>query len=266
MPAEPYSERTRNQVAPASPFTLHGRQALVTGAGTGIGRAISVAFAAAGADLLLLSERDNLEGTAKEAVNAGSQVSCVQLDLADTDTRAERIETLVDEHDVDILVNNAGQIRRGTAEDYADDDWHEVIEVNLHANFALSRAAGRRMLRRGSGKIINMASLLSFQGGLLVPSYAASKHALAGLTKSLANEWAGRGVNVNAIAPGYLATDVTSALRADPERNSEVLSRIPAGRWGEPADIAGAAIFLASDASAYVHGHVLAVDGGWLAR
>ncbi|GAA3963230.1 2-dehydro-3-deoxy-D-gluconate 5-dehydrogenase KduD [Actinomadura viridis] len=239
---------------------------MVTGAGTGIGRAIALGFASAGADLVLLSERDNLGEVAGLARDHGSAVRCVRLDLADAALRRDTIEQLLDDHPVDILVNNAGQIRRESAERFSDRDWYDVIEVNLHAAFDLARATGRRMVERGHGKIINIASLLSFQGGLYVPSYAASKHALAGLTRALANEWAGRGVNVNAIAPGYVATRTTSELRADPTRNEEILARIPAGRWAEPEDIVGAAVFLASAASDYVHGHVLAVDGGWLSR
>jgi 2-deoxy-D-gluconate 3-dehydrogenase len=176
------------------------------------------------------------------------------------------LERLLDAHQVDIVDNNAGLIRRAPAAEFPDADWYEVIEVNLHAAFELCRAAGRRMVARGRGKIINIGSLLSFQGGLVVPSYAASKHALVGLTRALANEWAAHGVNVNAIAPGYVVTATTDALRADPVRSREILARIPAGRWADPADVAGAAVFLASPAADYVHGHVLAVDGGWLAR
>jgi 2-deoxy-D-gluconate 3-dehydrogenase len=250
-------------VALTSPFALDGRLAMVTGAGSGIGRAIALGLAAAGADLLLLSDRDNLGPVAEEA---GTAVTTEILDLADRPARRTAVERLFDAHAVDILVNNAGLIRRAPAAEFSDDDWYEVIEVNLHAAFDLCRAAGRRMVARGSGKIVNVASLLSFQGGLVVPSYTASKHAIAGLTRALANEWAPHGVNVNAIAPGYVATATTAALRSDPTRSAEILARIPAGRWAEPEDIAGAAVFLASPAAAYIHGHVLAVDGGWLAR
>jgi 2-dehydro-3-deoxy-D-gluconate 5-dehydrogenase len=253
-------------VAPTSPFALDGRLAMVTGAGSGIGRAIALGLAAAGADLLLMSERDNLEPVAEEARAAGAAVTTELLDLADRPARRAAVERLLDAHAVDILVNNAGLIRRAPATEFSDEDWYEVIEVNLHAAFELCRAAGRRMVARGSGKIISVASMLSFQGGLLVPSYTASKHAIAGLTRALANEWAPHGVNVNAIAPGYVATATTAALRSDPARSGEILARIPAGRWAEPEDVAGAAVFLASPAAAYVHGHVLAVDGGWLAR
>jgi 2-dehydro-3-deoxy-D-gluconate 5-dehydrogenase len=249
-----------------SMFSVRGRRAMVTGAGTGIGRAIALGLAEAGADLLVLSEKDNLAPVAAEAAAAGVTVRTVQLDLADPQLRRGEIDRLLDEHEVDILVNNAGRIRRAAAEEFDDGDWYDVIEVNLHAAFDLCRAVGRRMVARGSGKIINIASLLSFQGGLYVPSYAASKHALVGLTRALANEWAGQGVNVNAIAPGYVATATTDALRSDETRSEEILARIPAGRWAAPGDIAGSAVFLASPAADYVHGHVLVVDGGWLAR
>jgi 2-deoxy-D-gluconate 3-dehydrogenase len=253
-------------VALTSPFSLDGRLAMVTGAGSGIGRAIALGLAGAGADLLLLSERDNLAPVAEEAEALGAAVTTELLDLSDRTARRAAVERLLDAHTVDVLVNNAGLIRRAPATEFPDEDWYEVIEVNLHAAFELCRDAGRRMVARGSGKIINVASMLSFQGGLLVPSYTASKHALAGLTRALANEWASRGVNVNAIAPGYVATATTAALRSDPARSGEILARIPAGRWAEPEDIAGAAVFLASPAADYVHGHVLAVDGGWLSR
>lgn len=252
--------------APASPFSLDGRLAMVTGAGSGIGRAIALGLAAAGADLLLLSDRDNLAAVADDAAAEGATVTTELLDLTDRPARRAAFERLLDGHTVDVLVNNAGLIRRAPAAEFSDEDWYEVIELNLHAAFELCRAAGRRMVARGSGNIVNVGSMLSFQGGLLVPSYAASKHALAGLTRALANEWAAHGVNVNAIAPGYVATATTAALRSDPARSAEILSRIPAGRWADPQDVAGAAVFLASPAAAYVHGHVLAVDGGWLAR
>jgi 2-dehydro-3-deoxy-D-gluconate 5-dehydrogenase len=253
-------------VAPTSPFSLDGRLAMVTGSGSGIGRAIALGLASAGADLLLLSDRDNLGPVAEEARAAGAVVTTEVLDLSDRPTRRAAAERLLDAHAVDILVNNAGLIRRAPAAEFPDEDWYDVIEVNLHAAFELCRAAGRRMVARGSGKIVNVASMLSFQGGLLVPSYTASKHALAGLTRALANEWAPHGVNVNAIAPGYVATATTAALRSDPTRSAEILARIPAARWAAPEDVAGSAVFLASPAADYVHGHVLAVDGGWLAR
>jgi 2-dehydro-3-deoxy-D-gluconate 5-dehydrogenase len=252
--------------APASPFTLDGRLAMVTGAGSGIGRAIALALAAAGADLLLLSERDNLGPVAEEATVAGAAVTTELMDLADRTVRRAAVERMLDAHPVDVLVNNAGLIRRAPATEFCDEDWYGVIEVNLHAAFELCRAAGRRMVARRSGKIVNVASLLSFQGGLVVPSYTASKHAIVGLTRALANEWAPHGVNGNAIAPGYVVTATTSALRDDPTRSEQILARIPAGRWAEPEDVAGSAVFLASPAADYVHGHVLVVDGGWLSR
>jgi 2-dehydro-3-deoxy-D-gluconate 5-dehydrogenase len=245
---------------------LAGRRALVTGAGTGIGRAVALGFAQAGADLVLLSERDDLDVVAKDAAEFGAAVDTVQVDLTDVTARRAAIGDVLGWHPIDILVNNAGQIRRAPAEEFPDGDWYDVIEVNLHAAFDLSRAVGGHMLERRRGKIVNIASVLSFQGGMFVPSYAASKHALVGLTRALANEWAGRGVNVNAVAPGYISTAVTSALRADETRNGEILARIPAGRWGTPADIVGPAVFLASASADYVHGHVLTVDGGWLSR
>ncbi|MEU5567541.1 SDR family oxidoreductase [Micromonospora musae] len=247
-------------------FRLDGRRALVTGAATGIGRAIALGFAAAGADLVLLSDRDDLAEVLEEAQAFGARATAVQFDFLDTSGRLAFVESLFDVNDVDILVNNAGVIRRSPAETFSDGDWYEVMEVNTHAAFHFARAAGSRMLARDGGKIINIASVLSFQGGMFVPSYAASKHAIAGLTRALANEWAGRGINVNAIAPGYVETAVTADLRGDLQRRAEITARIPAGRWATPDDIAGAAIFLASSAAAYVHGHILVVDGGWLCR
>lgn len=245
---------------------LRDRRALITGAGRGIGRAVALGFAEAGADLVLLSERDDLDPVAEQATALGVSVDCARVDLMDAAARTAHIDRLLDRHPVDILVNNAGQIRRAPAEEFPDQDWYEVIELNLHAAFDLSRAFGNRMLARGRGKIVNIASMLSFQGGMFVPSYTASKHALVGLTRALANEWAGRGVNVNAVAPGYISTAVTAALREDQLRSTEILTRIPAGRWGTPEDIVGAAVFLASASADYIHGHVLAVDGGWLSR
>jgi 2-deoxy-D-gluconate 3-dehydrogenase len=247
-------------------FRLDGRTALVTGAGSGIGRAIALALGSAGADLVLLSERDNLEDARSELVAVGSSVQCVVCDLRDGAALPGRIGALLEHTPVDVLVNNAGIIRRAPAATFGEDDWDDVLQVNLNAAFRLSQLVAEPMMRRGRGKIINMASLLSFQGGLHVASYAASKHAVAGITKALANEWAAHGVQVNAIAPGYIETDVTAALRADPARRDGILERIPAGRWGRPEDVAGAALFLASSAADYVNGHVLVVDGGWLAR
>jgi len=249
-------------------FRLDGRVALVTGASRGLGDAMARALAAAGADVALHARSEPASATASAiASSTGRRTTLVTGDLSDSDS-AERIvrETLSAFGRLDVLVNNAGIIRRRVASEHTDDDWDAVIAVNLSSVFRLCRAAGRHMLERGSGKIVNIASMLSFQGGVTVPGYAASKGGLVQLTKALANEWAGRGVNVNAIAPGYMETDNTSALRADAVRMREITSRIPAGRWGTPQDLCGAVVFLASRASDYVHGHVLAVDGGWLAR
>jgi 2-deoxy-D-gluconate 3-dehydrogenase len=245
---------------------LRGRRALITGAGSGIGRAVALGLARAGADLVLLSERDNLATVAKEAEELGVTAHCERVDLTDARARRDTMSGLLDHFELDILVNNSGLIRRAPAEEFSDSDWYDVVELNLHAAFELTRAVGGGMLKRGHGKIVNIASVLSFQGGLHVPSYAASKHALVGLTRALANEWAGRGVNVNAVAPGYIDTAVTSQLRADDGRSKEILARIPAGRWGRPADVVGPVVFLASPSADYVNGHVLAVDGGWLSR
>src|SRR6185436_14406369 len=246
-----------------SPFRLDGKSALVTGASRGLGAAIALALADAGADVVLHASRQAPTET-QQAINSRTKVRTATVvgDLAD---RAVS-DRLVDEAvralgALDILINNAGTIRRMPAADFSDADWDAVIEVNLTSAFRLCRAAGRHMLARGSGKIVNVASLLSFQGGITVPAYAAAKGGLAQLTKALAYEWAGRGVNVNAIAPGYMRTDNTRALQDDAVRSKQILDRIPAGRWGEAEDLAGAAVFLASDAAAYVHGHVLVVDG-----
>jgi 2-deoxy-D-gluconate 3-dehydrogenase len=249
-----------------SPFNLAGKAAIVTGANTGIGQAIAVALAEAGADVALAG-RSRADETAARVAALGRKAVLIEADLA-TVTPVQRVvdETLAAFGRLDILVNNAGIIRRAEAEDFSEADWDAVVDTNLKSLFFLCQAAGRQMLVQGSGKIVNIASLLSFQGGIRVPSYAAAKSGVAGLTRALANEWAGRGVNVNAIAPGYIATNNTAALQADATRNRQILERIPAGRWGDPKDIAGAAVFLASPAADYVNGHVLAVDGGWLGR
>jgi len=249
-----------------SQFDLSGRTALVTGAGSGIGQAIAVGLAEAGADMVLLSDKPTMDETRARVTALGRDGEEVLVDLADADALAPSARDLVSRRQVDILVNAAGIIRRQPAADFTDANWRDVLEVNLTAAFTLSRIVAGPMLDRGHGKIINIASMLSFQGGLQVTSYAASKHGLVGLTRALANEWAADNVQVNAIAPGYVATRTTEPLRGDPERNREILSRIPAGRWGEPRDMAGAAVFLASRASDYVTGHVLAVDGGWMSR
>lgn len=247
-------------------FDLSGKVALVTGANTGIGQGIAVALAKAGADIVLTARRDPSE--TRELVEAqGVRAHVVMADLSSTEP-CERIvtETVETFGRLDILVNNAGIIRRNDAVDFSEDDWDAVMDTNLKVLFFLCQAAGRSMIENGGGSIINIASMLTFQGGIRVASYTASKSGVGGLTKLLANEWAGKNVNVNAIAPGYIATNNTAALQADEDRNRQIMERIPAGRWGEPDDIGGAAVFLASDAAKYVQGHILAVDGGWLAR
>ena len=249
-----------------SPFDLSGRVAVVTGANTGIGRGIAVALAAAGADVALVGRSRAVE-TAQDVTDLGRRAALIDADLSTIAPVQSVVDRTLDELGrLDILVNNAGIIRRADAVDFTEEDWDAVIDTNLKSLFFLCQAAGRHMLAQGRGKIVNIASLLSFQGGIRVPSYTAAKSGVAGLTRLLANEWAAKGVNVNAIAPGYIATSNTAALQADETRNRQILERIPAGRWGAPSDIGGAAVFLASSASDYVQGHVLAVDGGWLAR
>jgi 2-deoxy-D-gluconate 3-dehydrogenase len=253
----------------AAAFSLAGRVALVTGANAGIGQGIAIALAAAGADVAAVGRSDPGE-TGERVRAAGRRFIAIQADLDSADS-AQRTQEIVQEvtgklGPLDILVNNAGTIRRGEALDFSEADWDAVLNVNLKTVFFLAQAAARGMLARGRGKIINIASMLSFQGGIRVASYTASKSGVLGITRLLANEWAARGINVNAIAPGYIATRNTAALREDEVRNREILSRIPAGRWGVPEDLGGAAVFLASSASDYVHGAVLPVDGGWLAR
>lgn len=250
-------------------FDLTGKLAVVTGARRGIGRAMARALAEAGADLIGVSATLEESGSAveKDVLAAGRTFEAIRADFADPEAvRALGADLAGRERPVDILVNNAGTIRRTPAAEHSDTDWELVLQVNLNAQFALTRAVGATMLARGQGKVIFTASLLSFQGGITVPGYTAAKHGIAGLTKALANEWAGRGVNVNALAPGYIATDNTRALQDDPVRSRAILDRIPAGRWGDADDLAGATVFLASDAAAYVHGVVLPVDGGWLGR
>jgi 2-dehydro-3-deoxy-D-gluconate 5-dehydrogenase len=249
-----------------NPFDLSGRVAIVTGANTGIGQGIAVALAEAGADVALVG-RSSADETAGLVRRAGRRAALVAADLSTVAPVQEVVEqTLAELGGLDILVNNAGIIRRADAVDFSEEDWDAVIDTNLKSVFFLCQAAGRHMIAQRRGKIVNIASMLSFQGGIRVPSYTASKSGVAGLTKLLANEWAAKGVNVNAIAPGYIATNNTAALQADEARNRQIMERIPAGRWGEPSDLGGAAVFLASAASDYVNGHILAVDGGWLAR
>ncbi|MEV5966902.1 SDR family oxidoreductase [Kribbella sp. NPDC051952] len=248
-------------------FSLRGRTALVTGARRGIGAAIAAGYAAAGAELILMARDAALEDTL-EAIkeNGGGEATVVTADFADPDAVEAAAVKLAAERRIDILVNNAGTIRRAPAAETSAADWRHVIDVNLNSTWAVTRPVGSAMVDRGAGRIITIASLLSFQGGITVPAYTASKHAVAGLTRALANEWGPAGVQVNAIAPGYISTDNTTGLRADPARETAIRERIPAGRWGRAEDVVGAAVFLASAAADYVNGHVLAVDGGWLAR
>lgn len=252
----------------ASPFSLEGETALVTGASRGLGRAMAIAIAEAGGNVVCVSsQHGGAANTAAAIRELGSEAWELAADLSVRDS----VESLADDAEnaageIGILVNNAGTIRRSAAIDYSLDDWDYVLRTNLDSAFILSQRIGRSMVTRRKGKIINVASLLSFSGGITVPAYTASKHAVAGLTKALANEWAKDGVQVNAVAPGYFRTDNTEALRQDAKRSAQILERIPAGRWGEPDDITGAVVFLASQASNYVNGHVLVVDGGWMAR
>jgi 2-deoxy-D-gluconate 3-dehydrogenase len=250
-------------------FKLDNKVALVTGASAGLGAAIAVALAEAGAHVAAHGNSRAPDATCEQIKSAGRRTLAVSGDLADKTTPQQLIAQTLDEFGrLDILINNAGTIRRTPAVDYSEEDWATVIEVNLSSVFRLSQLAGRHMIGRadGGGKIVNIASLLSFQGGLTVPAYAASKGGVAQLTKALANEWAKFGIGVNAIAPGYMRTDNTTALQQDETRNRQILERIPAARWGEPNDLAGAALFLSSPASDYLHGHILVVDGGWMGR
>lgn len=247
-------------------FDLSGRTAIVTGANTGIGQAIAVSLASAGAAILGVG-RSSMAETEAQIADADGRFASFSADLS----TIEPVDAIVDAAvaafgSVDILVNNAGIIRRADAIDFTEADWDAVMDVNLKTAFFLCQAVAKRMIPNGRGKIINIASMLSFQGGIRIPSYTASKSGLAGLTRLLACEWAGKGINVNAIAPGYFVTNNTTALREDAKRSSDILARIPAGRWGDPQELGGAAVFLASDAAAYVHGTILPVDGGWLAR
>jgi 2-deoxy-D-gluconate 3-dehydrogenase len=250
-------------------FDLSGKTALVTGCDKGIGRGIASALAEAGADVIGVSRSIPLAGSAieTEVTALGRRFKAYQADFTDRDSLYAFVRQVkADFPVIDILFNNAGTILRQPAAEHSDEYWDKVLDINLDAQFILSREIGKDMVARGSGKIVFTASLLSFQGGINVPGYAASKGAIASLTKALANEWAGKGVNVNAIAPGYIATDNTEALRNDPVRSKSILDRIPAGRWGEIEDFKGPAVFLASSASDYVHGTILTVDGGWMGR
>lgn len=245
-----------------NPFALTGKRALVTGANTGIGQAISMALGRAGAEVICAGRSPSDETVALMAAD-GSTGRALHVDLADP----KALQYIFAEEQIDILVNNAGIIRRDDSVDYSEDDWDAVMDINLKAVFLTTQAFAKAVLARGGqGKVVNIASLLSFQGGIRVPAYTASKHGVAGLTKIFANEWAAQGINVNAIAPGYIETNNTAALRADPDRSDAILARIPAGRWGRAEDIAETAVFLSAPASDYIHGAVLNVDGGWLAR
>jgi 2-dehydro-3-deoxy-D-gluconate 5-dehydrogenase len=249
-------------------FSVAGKNALVTGSTRGLGAAIAIALAEAGANVAVHGRLGTGEDTGSSIRQMGRKTLSLAGDVADPKVCSALIQKAIDEFgSLDILVNNAGMIRRAPAVDYTSADWDQLIATNLSGVFRLSQLAGKHMLQRGEGgKIVNIASLLSFQGGILVPAYAAAKGGVAQLTKALANEWARSGINVNAIAPGYMATDNTEDLRNDPDRSRQIMERIPAAQWGTPRDVAGAAVFLCSRASQYVHGHVLVVDGGWLAR
>ncbi|WP_170309872.1 SDR family NAD(P)-dependent oxidoreductase [Seonamhaeicola maritimus] len=250
-------------------FSLEGKTALVTGCKRGIGKAMAIGLAEAGADIIGVSASLELEGSdiSKEVEARGKKFSAYQCDFSDRKSLYEFIKAAKADHpQIDILVNNAGTILRAPAVEHPDEMWDKVIEVNQNAQFILTREFGKDMVERGSGKVVFTASLLTFQGGITVPGYAASKGAIGQMTMAFANEWAGKGVNVNAIAPGYIATDNTEALRNNPERNKSILERIPAGRWGEATDFAGPTVFLASEAAAYMNGTTVLVDGGWMGR
>ena len=248
-------------------FKLEGKVALVTGASTGLGAAIATALAEAGANVACHGNTRSPATTCATVTTTGREAFALTGDLNDSETPRRLIDNTIGHFgQLDILVNNAGTIRRAPATDYSEEDWATVIEVNLSSVFRMAQLAGRHMIERGGGKILNVASLLSFQGGITVAAYAASKGGVAQLTKALANEWAAKNINVNAIAPGYMRTDNTKALQQDQTRNRQIMERIPAGRWGEPGDLSGAAVFLSSSASDYINGHVLVVDGGWMGR
>jgi len=248
-------------------FSLDGKVAAITGATRGIGRSMAIALAEAGSDIALLQRSKEFLGVKEEIERLGRKCFIVNCDLENASEVSEAISSVVAHFGkLDILVNNAGIQRRSPAVDFAEENWDAVMNVNLKTVWLLCQQAGRQMLKQGSGKIINMASLLSYQGGITVPAYAAAKGGVAQLTKALSNEWAAKGINVNGIVPGYIATDMNEALINDETRSRQIIERIPAGRWGQADDFKGAVVFLASDASAYIHGHLLAVDGGWLGR
>ncbi|MFD1177651.1 2-dehydro-3-deoxy-D-gluconate 5-dehydrogenase KduD [Paenibacillus puldeungensis] len=248
-------------------FSLNGKVAIVTGGNTGLGQAYAVALAKAGADLFIVTHNDNWDETKALIEKTGRKVQFYQADLTDRRSLKQLVAACVDAYGtIDILVNNAGTIRRAPLLEYQEEDWDAVIDVNLNAVYLLSQEVAKVMVAHKSGKIVNVCSMLSYQGGKFVPPYTASKHAVAGLTKAFANELGAYNIQTNGIAPGYVITNNTAPIRADEQRNAEIMSRIPAGRWATPADLMGAVVFLASRASDYMNGHVLAVDGGWLAR
>ena len=248
-------------------FNLAGKVAIVTGASRGLGAGMAIGLAEAGADLVVVASSARLQETVEKIKALGRRCLGIQADLIDTKVIPQIVDATLKEYGrIDILINCAGIIRRAPAIEFSEKDWDDVIQINQKATFFLCQAAAREMVKQKKGKIINIASLLSFQGGIIVPSYTASKSAVAGLTKALANEWAPLGINVNAIAPGYMATEMTEALQKSAERAPAILARIPAGRWGTPEDMKGLAVFLASDAAEYLQGQVIAVDGGWLGR
>ena len=249
-----------------SQFSLNGKKALVTGASKGIGASIAIAMAQAGADVVLVGRsQDSLSATRAAIENLGRSTESL---IADVESRAQISEAFksIDQLNVEIVVNNAGSISRAPAIETSLEDWDRIIDTNLNSVFQISQLCAKSMLAKGHGRIINIASLLSFQGGINVPAYTASKHAVAGVTKALANEWGAKGVTVNAIAPGYISTDNTQALRNDVDRNTSILARIPIGRWGTPEDLAAVAVFLASPAASYINGEIITIDGGWMGR
>jgi 2-deoxy-D-gluconate 3-dehydrogenase len=251
-----------------SQFELKGKTALVTGSDTGLGQAMAIALAEAGADIVGASNVDAIKGgdTEKAVIELGRKFSAYVVDISNREQLYTFINEVKSNHTIDVLINNAGMILRKPVAEHPDEWWDKVISVNLDAQFLITREFGKDMIARGSGKVVFTCSLLSFQGGINVPGYTASKSAVAGLVKAFANEWGSKGVNVNGIAPGYIATNNTTALREDPERSKAILDRIPASRWGEPKDFKGPVVFLSSEAGAYVNGHVMVVDGGWMAR
>jgi 2-dehydro-3-deoxy-D-gluconate 5-dehydrogenase len=251
-----------------SQFELKGKTALVTGSDTGLGQAMAIALAEAGADIVGASNVEAIKGgdTEKAVTQLGRKFSAYFVDISNREGLYAFINEVKTNHTIDILINNAGMILRKPVAEHPDEWWDKVIAVNLNAQFIITREFGKDMIARGSGKVVFTCSLLSFQGGINVPGYTASKSAVAGLVKAFANEWASKGVNVNGIAPGYIATNNTTALREDPERSKAILDRIPAARWGEPKDFKGPVVFLCSEAGAYVNGHIMVVDGGWMAR